>query len=214
MSEQNLQGSTDASKQYGYSGYSLLDSYDPVECARRCDAVVGCYAFDVFFERDASIQPTDQCPNPSSEVVIKCTYWGSPVSSDTAVNVGQYQDDFHVLIAGSNGYVNKTIGSPPGYSAPVALGKAAILAPKDCNNADTYMGVKIFTKGPFDTNLCAAACDATSAYNVRHPPKSAPPQICQFFNTYILYNETTPVGQYCAMYNETWPATYAKNTGQ
>jgi len=36
----------------------------------------------------------------------------------------------------------------------------------------------------------------------------------RFFNTYVLYNGTQAVGQYCAMYNETWSASYATNVGQ
>lgn len=37
---------------------------------------------------------------------------------------------------------------------------------------------------------------------------------CQFYNTYILERNGVPQGQYCAMYNETWNATYATNVGQ
>lgn len=40
--------------------------------------------------------------------------------------------------------------------------------------------------------------------------------IFQFFNTYILYVNTTAnlQGQYCALYSETWSASYATNSGQ
>ena len=77
------------------------------------------------------------------------------------------------------------------------------------------MGVKIFTGGPFDPRLCAAACTATSNYDRAHGlPTKANPQTCQFYNTYLLLNNTVPVGQYCAMYNETWSGSYATNTGQ
>ena len=93
----------------------------------------------------------------------------------------------------------------------MALGKAAILAPPtDCNGAQTYMGVKIFTSGPFSASNCAAACTATSNWSLRHGHT----QTCQFFNTYVLYNGSAAVGQYCAMYNETWPSSYATNKGQ
>ena len=141
-------------------------------------------------------------------------YYGGPVTAASATNTGQYRYDFHVVIAGSNGYVSKSIATPAGYVGPAPLGNAAINAPLDCNGKDTYMGVKIFTSGPFDAGLCASACSAQSDYNRAYPPPSGIPQTCQFFNTYVLYNGTQAVGQYCTLYNETWPANYATNVGQ
>lgn len=199
---------------YGYMGYSVLDTYDVATCASRCDAVQGCVSYNVYFERDPSVSPTAFCSNPPSESVNKCVYYGGPVTQASATNNGQWRDDFHVVIAGSNGYVNNSIETPAGYQSAVALGNGAIQAPSDCNGAGTYMGVKIFTSGPFDASLCAAACSATSDYDRRHPPASGIPQTCQFFNTYVLYNGTQAVGQYCAMYNDTWPAAFATNVGQ
>ncbi|RMZ16858.1 hypothetical protein D0860_00786 [Hortaea werneckii] len=199
---------------YGYMGYSVLDTYDVTQCSERCNAIQGCMSFNIYFERDPSVDPTATCTNPPSEEVIKCVYWGGPVTEASATNVGQYRRDFHVVIAGSNGYVNKSIATPDGYQPPVALGNAAINAPLDCNNKDTYMGVKIFTKGPFDAGLCAAACTAQSKYNLAHPPKNGVAQTCHFFNTYILYKNSQSVGQYCSLYSETWPASFATNKGQ
>lgn len=79
------------------------------------------------------------------------------------------------------------------------------------------MGSTIFTDGPFNVQLCADACSMKSAYNLAHPPTDGSPvQTCQFFNTYILYVNTITnlQGQYCAMYSESWPASYATNKGQ
>lgn len=79
------------------------------------------------------------------------------------------------------------------------------------------MGSAIFTSGPFNAQLCADACSMKSAYNKAHPPTDGSPvQTCQFFNTYILYmnGPSNPQGQYCAMYSESWPASYATNKGQ
>ena len=118
------------------------------------------------------------------------------------------------MIEGSNGYVNKSIATPDGYTGPVYLGDAAINAPLDCNGEDTYMGVKIFTKGPFDAGLCAAACTSQSNYNLAHAPADKPAQTCQFFNTYVLYKNKKAVGQYCSLYSQSWPATFATNRGQ
>lgn len=136
------------------------------------------------------------------------------MSAATATNKGQYRRDFRVVIAGSNGYTSTSIDTPNGYSPAVYLGNAAINAPLDCNGADTYMGPKIFTEGAFDAGRCAAACTAQTNYNLEHPPQNGKPQTCQFFNTYVLYENNKAVGQYCSLYNETWPAAFATNKGQ
>jgi len=131
------------------------------------------------YERDPSVDPTASCTNPASATVIKCVYYGGPVTAASATNVGQWRYDFHVVIAGSNGYVNRSIATPAGYQGAVALGNAAINAPNDCGGHNTYMGVKIFTSGPFDAGLCAAACSATSDYDRKHPPATGLPMTCQ-----------------------------------
>ncbi|KAL8788747.1 MAG: hypothetical protein Q9195_007154 [Heterodermia aff. obscurata] len=101
-----------------------------------------------------------------------------------------------------------------GYTVNTPIGNASIDAPLDCNNHNTYMGAKLFTSTAFDTALCAAACSAQSAYNLRHPPPNSPAQTCQFYNTYAMYKNDVYQGQYCTLYNQTWNATYATNTGQ
>ncbi|EMC94201.1 hypothetical protein BAUCODRAFT_74996 [Baudoinia panamericana UAMH 10762] len=199
---------------YGYMGSLVLDTYDPLFCAGRCDAVAGCQSFNIYFERDPAIQPGKNCTNPPSVTVIKCVYYGGPVTRESAGNMGQYQEDFPVVVAGSNGYVNNSIAVPYGYAGPMSLGKAAINAPLDYLGHDTYMGVRILTNAPFDVGLCAAACTVTTAYAIAHPPATGEPQTCQFFNTYVLYNGSQAVGQYCALYNETWTEYYATNVGQ
>ena len=58
--------------------------------------------------------------------VFQCVYWGGPVSQSNALNFGQYRNKFHVVIAGSNGYVNRSIDTPAGYTAPTYLGNSII----------------------------------------------------------------------------------------
>ncbi|KAI5199443.1 hypothetical protein E4T39_06261 [Aureobasidium subglaciale] len=109
-----------------------------------------------------------------------------------------------------------------GYSQNTALDGAAINAPLNCNKADTYMGVKLFNDGPFDTTLCAAACTAQTKYNLRNPPKSGQAKTCQFYNTYEMYKDTVYQGQYWyapssiddTLYTQAWDTTYATNKGQ
>ncbi|KAK4495864.1 hypothetical protein PRZ48_013132 [Zasmidium cellare] len=199
---------------YPYLGFTTLDSYDTAKCAKRCDAVSGCQSINIYFERDPSVEPAAGCTDPSSSTVIKCVYWGSPVTDASTTNTGQWRKNFKVLIAGSNGYVNATHSKPPGYNEPISLNNSAIIAPPNCRGYETYMGVKIFQNKPFSIDLCASACSASSEYNRAHPDKTGYFQTCQFFNTYILYNETQAVGQYCALYNETWPKDFATNFGQ
>ncbi|RDW58609.1 hypothetical protein BP6252_13085 [Coleophoma cylindrospora] len=206
----NLQGSVNA---YGYLGYTTLTTYDTAKCATKCNAITGCVGINVFFERDPTVSPGTGCTDPASTTVIKCTFWGGYVAAENALNVGQYRSQFHVVIAGSNGYMSNKVPSLPGYTAQ-ALGNYAINAPLDCNGKDTYMGVKLFTTSIFDVGLCAAACAANSAYNVAHPPSTGSPDICTFFNTYLLSKNGVPQGQYCSLYTEPWDISYAVNSGQ
>lgn len=203
----NLQGSCSTS---GYLGYTALDSYDAEECASRCADITGCIGFNIFFERDPSVEPGDGCPNPASTNVIKCSFWGGNVSPSCATNTGQWRDQFQVVIAGSNGYMTSDVPPLEGYTGTY-LGDASINAPLGCNDQDTYIGFKIFTDGPFNPGLCASACEAQNEYNRAHPPASGEPMICRFFNTYMLAENGDPRGQICAMYSNTWDSSYAVN---
>lgn len=87
-----------------YMGLYTLTSYDTLGCASQCDQASGCQAFNMYIERDPSLNASaDNCPNPPSTTNYKCTLWGAPVSVEEATNFGQYQDSFQVVIAGSNG---------------------------------------------------------------------------------------------------------------
>ncbi|GAW23221.1 hypothetical protein ANO14919_127720 [Xylariales sp. No.14919] len=207
---QNLNGSNSA---YGYSGYSTLDSYDTAECARRCNNVDSCLAFNIYFERDPSLVPGSVCPDPPSNTVIKCVYWGGYISASNANNEGQWRDQFHVVIAGSNGYMKNQVAELPGWNG-VSLGNAAINAPLNCLGQDTYMGSKIFTTSYFDVGLCAAACVSQNEYNTAHPPDTGAPKLCRFFVTFLSERNGSPEGQYCAMYTQSWDSSYATNDGQ
>lgn len=129
-----------------YLGFTLLDTYDVQTCANKCNAITGCTSFNVYFERDPSVNPDDaSCSNPPSVTNIKCVWWGSAISPTNNVNSGQWRNQFEVAIAGSNGYTGlptqrgfriKTDGSgtvmdkrwlavSPGEGAAVALNPIA-----------------------------------------------------------------------------------------
>jgi len=69
--------------------------------------------------------------------MIKCLYWGSPISQDSTVNKGLSRGNFSVAIAGSNGYVTKQVTSLPGYQAAASYGDYAINAPYDAQGFNT-----------------------------------------------------------------------------
>ena len=214
-------------------GYTLLTDYDQQKCADKCTKINGCQAFNIYYERDPVVNPdADSCNNPHSTTNIKvniiknfpfsdpmlilqkCVFWSGPVTSDNANNAGQWRNKFQVVIAGSNGYVNKSIATPVGYNAGVYLGNAAINAPLDCTGDDSFLGSRQLGNGVFDANLCAIACNEQADYARQHPPAAGQfNKICTFFNTYILYKNGQALQQSCALYDQTWSMSYAKNTG-
>jgi hypothetical protein len=96
----NLQASMSASN---YMGLYTLTSYNPAFCQSKCDQASGCVAFNIYFERDPTLDPNAMnCRDPASTTNIKCTLWGVPLSAAEATNDGQYRNEFQVVIAGSN----------------------------------------------------------------------------------------------------------------
>ncbi|KAL8668871.1 MAG: hypothetical protein Q9168_006516 [Polycauliona sp. 1 TL-2023] len=190
-----------------YLGLYTLDTYDTIKCQQLCDAANLCSAFNIYYERDPTLAPADACPQPASFTNIKCTLWGSAVTPESASNQGQYRRDFHVVIAGSNGY---TKNNPPdaqtGFSGPVELG-GAINAPSG------YIGQKFFS-GPYDAGQCSGACQANTAYNRRHPRADGTYDACNFYNVYLLSKNNVPQGTYCSLYTQTWDKKYSTNVGQ
>ncbi|KAF4545981.1 Carbohydrate-binding protein [Lasiodiplodia theobromae] len=214
----NLQG---ASSAYAYLGYTVVDTgYDVQYCANQCDSKEGCLSFNIYFERDPTVEPGTGCENPPAFANVKCSFWGSALDDRTATNTGQWRAGFEVAIAGSNAYTSNRVGKTiSGWSAPLNLGNAAMNAPLwDASNTWTYMGYKLFQDGPFDVALCSAACEAQTAYNVAHPPSSGYTPLCAGFGTYQLTvtdrntGRSSVVGQMCTMYTSAWGAEYATNT--
>ncbi|KAF7884858.1 hypothetical protein EAF00_010676 [Botryotinia globosa] len=196
QSFQNLKASNNA---YGYMCFTTLENYDSEFCASKCSAINGCMAFNLYIELDPSVEPGASCEDSPSVTMIKYVFWGGPVSTENAVNSGQYRDDFRSC--GNAQY----------------LGNAAINAPYDSQGCNTYTGSTIFSTGPFDASLCAAYCSAQSKYNLEHPPSDGSPvKTFQSFNPYLLYvNDLSHIqGQYCAIYSEAWDSRYATNFGQ
>lgn len=84
-------------------GYSL-PSYNVSQCGSLCDGTAGCKSFNVYYERNPTLNPADACPDPAPLANIVCTIWGASVNETQLTNVGQWRSSFAVVIAGSNGY--------------------------------------------------------------------------------------------------------------
>jgi len=189
-------------------GLYTLKAYDTFQCQQLCDAAPACSSFNLYIERDPSVDPNDPtCANPTSTINYKCTLWGADIDATTATNTGQYRRDFQVVITASNGY-NKLAPPPtyPNFTGPTELG-GAINAPAN------YMGAKYYP-GIYDPSQCAASCQATTAYDRRHPRSDGTYDACNFFNSYVLSRDGVPQGTYCSMYTRVWDKSYSTNYGQ
>ncbi|KAG9943602.1 hypothetical protein KCU85_g8567, partial [Aureobasidium melanogenum] len=152
----NLNASNSADK---YLGYTLMTSYDAAGCAAKCSAISGCNSFNLYFERDPSVNPDDAtCSNPPSTVQVKCVFWGGAVTTDNANNYGQWRNKFQVLVAGSNGFINST------YAALVASGKVpSDIVPRTSQEASAQNTYDIYSG--YDSNVGAYSnAHATSSY--------------------------------------------------
>ncbi|KAF2147829.1 hypothetical protein K461DRAFT_207541, partial [Myriangium duriaei CBS 260.36] len=200
-----------ANNAYGYMGYTLLPSYSPTLCASKCTSIPGCQSFNLYFERNPLLIPNHPtCLSPPSTTNIKCVFWGSPVSASNALNTGQYQGNFTIVIAGSTGYVNHTIATPTNYTPPVYLGHAAIQAPPPCfSSPSRLLQSHVFIASTFDIALCATACTEQALWATGREGQRP----CSFFDTHVLYRSGVPVGQYCALYEEAWGELWAINKG-
>ncbi|KAI5204516.1 hypothetical protein E4T39_03608 [Aureobasidium subglaciale] len=208
-----------ANNAFGYLGFVTMDTYDVKQCATQCDNKYGCSSFNVYFERDPSVDPTGaSCSNPLAVTMIKCVMWSGQVTAANAVNAGQVRGGFSVAVAGNNGYVTNKISTPDGFQTGVPFGKFAMNAPYDAQGYNTYMGAKMFT-GNWDVTQCSEYCKAQTTYNKNTAPKDGTPyKACRFFNTYLLQVKKAdgtilPQGQYCSLYTEAWPVKYAVNSG-
>ncbi|KAF7890023.1 uncharacterized protein EAF02_002438 [Botrytis sinoallii] len=180
----------------------------------------GCIAFNIYIERDPTVDPGYKCSNPPSTINYKCAKWGVQIKKETATNTVQYRKDFRVVISGSNGY-NKRYSPEPcdKYNGPVSL-EGAMQAPLDpVTKTDTYMGYKFFSFDDVKTYeygvvACTSACTAQSKYNLEHPPSSGHPAICNQVVVYVLSQSNKPQGIYCSMYTEVWAPNHATNYGQ
>ena len=189
----NLNASVQANS---YLGYYDLKSYDTELCSQHCANASLCTAFNIYVERDPSVDPTaDVCPNPDAITNYKCALWGSGIDKAAATNDGQYRIDFHVVIEASNGYDksnNTTPASCPGWTPPTHCGGAIAAA--------LYFLVAEFFAGPFNPGLCAAYAEAQTAYNRANADENGTYSPANMFNAYMMNKNGVAQGTYCSLY--------------
>ena len=99
---------------------------------------------NLVFERDPTVVPdTEDCPNPPSQTLIKCSLFGGLLDASSATNSGQWQADFHVVIAGSNSYNAVAPPAIPGYGGVQNFGTAAVNAPANTTTYSKYQTIVI-----------------------------------------------------------------------
>jgi hypothetical protein len=168
-----------------YLGLQTLSSYNVQGCSEWCDNTTLCTGFNIYIERDPSLNPTsgdaskgEYCPNPSSITNFKCTLWGSGVDAEAATNFGQGRESFQVVIVGSNGYEKTNTTTPdqcPGYKPPKPCNGGAI------NKPSCHIGSKFFP-GPFNPAVCASYADAQTKINKNAVAKGKKYLPCNQFN--------------------------------
>jgi len=149
---------------------SRLTGYNPQQCADLCDAMDGCTAFNIYFERaPLVVSPNTQVPDPNlcpasatspSATLVKCAFYGKPIAAGQATNIGQFQGKFRVVYTGSNAYFKSSAPTVDGYDGPYSFnnGAAAINAPRPVKDHG-YLRTQTFgTNVAYTPSSCAASC--------------------------------------------------------
>lgn len=161
--------------------------------------------FNVYYERDPTQKPAGKCTNPASTTYIKCALYGSSLNSSTATNSGQWQKDFEVVVAGSNGYDKVATVVP---ATPSGWGNGQRCGSNAHNHQSTAMGSAFFP-GPFDVSVCAAYANAQKVTNygisnlmgvMLSLVLGYNPYSCSFFNAYMLKQDGAGMGTYCTLF--------------
>lgn len=182
-----------ASSTGGYLGYQEITSYNTSYCAAQCCGFwPGCSSFNIYYERNPTVDPGDNCTDPASTTRIKCSFWSQSLSPSDATNSGQYCANFHVVIAGSNAYnagsacpsststTTSTTAPTSTATAPSTTTPAPGTKITSCPYPETtytaadgstwaickgtdYQGTTTQdVHNIYDDNSCAAACDSIS----------------------------------------------------
>lgn len=206
----------DQNKSIGSKGWyslSTLSAYDSSLCAAKCDSLERCEGFNLYFERDPSVNvDPNNCPNPASTTNIKCVLLGSRFQSSDFINGGGWQSQFHVGVAGSVGFLkNSKSGSAPTYNnfqlGSLSDEQCTINAPslvQGNSTVNTFIQSAWFSSDNIDQ--CAATCQAHTSYTLAHDPvgKQSP---CNYFTAYQVYKNGAFSQTLCGLYTHDWSAS-------
>ncbi|KAH0037596.1 hypothetical protein KCU78_g1652, partial [Aureobasidium melanogenum] len=173
-----------------YLGYQQLSSYDTKACSGLCNARSDCNAFNIYFQRTPTFIPDDSCPNPTAGTSITCALYGSAVNASQASNIGQYRNDFMVVIQGSNSYnLNPVPASVSSFQGPTALDAVAY-------SSNIYLSQGYFST--YDVSQCSSLCTTYTANNKTQNAKSSTYTPCNYFNVFnlTLNGQTQMMGCY------------------
>ena len=216
----NLNASTTANS---YITYKVLTAYNTSDCAAFCDSYSLCTAFNIFAERDPSINPTlngdkydagwgTNCTNPASITNYKCSLWGSNIDATSATNTGETREQFQVVITASNGYDKTNSTTPPtqpGWNAPTQCSGGAI-----SSGGSYFMGSQFFP-GPYNPQTCATYAQAQTALNKQTAQSAGLKTFtpCNMFNSYMAHEDGIPQGTYCQLFNTPLSTRWASFLG-
>lgn len=92
---QNFKNLGGANSAMNYLSYTVVNTgYDVDYCAAKCTSKSGCLSFNIYFERDPTVDPGNDCPDPEAFANIKCSFWGTGLDTSTANNVSQWRNKF------------------------------------------------------------------------------------------------------------------------
>ncbi|KAF2157685.1 hypothetical protein K461DRAFT_273906 [Myriangium duriaei CBS 260.36] len=128
-----------------YLGYAQLTSYNVSACAAFCDATTGCQGFDMYYERDPTVWPGVGCLNPSMQTGVHCALYSAKLNVSNAVNVGQWNGNFMVVVAGANGYSKINATNTPAVTAATTAVTTAAAAVNNFTIVSAYFADKNIT---------------------------------------------------------------------
>lgn len=194
-----------------YIGVAQLASYSPTDCGNLCLNTAGCQAINIYYERTATVIPSDACPNPNAASAVRCALYGSPLTAAQATNNGQYQKDFMVVIQGSNAYnLNPMPSSVASYLAPQPLYGASLIS--SINGKSVSLGNKVYSS--WSPTTCVQACSDMTSQNRASAVSSALPTYspCNYVDAFMLNVGTRPVAMQCNFYTDDAAGNYATAT--
>ncbi|KAF2150213.1 hypothetical protein K461DRAFT_281450 [Myriangium duriaei CBS 260.36] len=179
-----------------------LATYNTTQCARQCDAMAGCLAFNIYYQRGPQYTPSPSCLNPPPVTAIQCGFWGNYVNVSQATNTNTWRQQFGVVIAGSNIYWR--------YTPPASEASLGFKGPTPQTGALGVSSSKYISYGYMSTMnaaTCANACLSLTASrrsisNSWYFFTGGVYTPCQSFNIFNLTQSGAVQSYVCVMYSD------------